>query len=178
MTPRTLTFIILAAVVSLISPVSAKEKKIPARTWKTVVDYVVANGAERKLSAPTIKLLGFDAAEITTKALRYKSDDSPDKMSHAIYVISAKGADGKSSPKEIVMGYRVAVTKDGVKSIDDYFLRTDLSGHIISAATSKGPAGHVTETILSTESPEAIAIYKVEQTIHLKTMDMKRLSPK
>lgn len=108
--------------------------------------------------------------------MRYKSDDSPDKMSHAIYVISAENENGKSFPKEIVMGYRVAVIKDGVKSINDFLLRTDLSGQIISAATSKGPAGHVTETILSKESPEAIEIYKTEETMHLKTMDLKTFS--
>ncbi len=179
MTPRTLTFILLATLVGFGAPVSAKEKKAPAaRTWKNVVDYVLANGADRKIKLPGSKLLGYDSEEVPTKALRYKSDDSPDGKGHAIYVISALDKDGKSSPKDMVLGNRIAVTKDGVKSINDFIVRTDLNGKIISAATLKGPATSPIETILPVDSAEVIAGFRGEQTIHLKTMDFNKFSSK
>jgi len=179
MTPQTLTLIILASLIGFGVPVSAKEKNAPAaRTWKNVVDYVLANGADRKLKLPGTKLLGYDSEEVPTKALRYKSDDSPDGKGHAIYVISALDKDGKSSPKEMILGNRIAVTKDGVKSINDFIVRTDLNGKIISAATLKGPASKPIETILLVDSPEVAAGFKGEQMIHLKTMDFNKFSSK
>lgn len=171
----------MAAMIGFASPAYAKpkEKKKPvkqtARTWKNVVDYVIANGSDRKLKAPTTKLLAFNSDEVETKALRYKSDDSPDKMSHAVYVISVE-QDGKPTPSEIILGNRISVTKDGVKSINDFLVRTDLTGKIISAATSKGPPGQVVENILAPDSAEAIAGYKAEQEIHLKKMAIQKLT--
>lgn len=173
----------MAAMIGVASPASAKakEKKKPAtkqvtRTWKNVIDYVIANGSDRKLMAPTTKLLGFTSEEVRTKALRYKSDDSPDKMSHAVYVVSDE-QDGKLTPREIVLGNRISVTKDGVKSINDFLVRADLNGKMISAATSKGPAGQVVEKVLAPDSGEAISGFKGEQDVHLKTMDLRKLTP-
>ena len=172
----------MAAMIGLASPASAKpkdKKKVgkeqATRTWKNVIDYVMVNGSDRKLLAPTTKLLGYNSDEVLTKALRYKSDDSPDKMSHAIYVIS-EVQDGKSAPREIILGNRISVTKNGVKSINDFLVRTDLNGRIISAATSKGPSGHVVESILPPDSDEAIIGHKAEQKIHLQTMDLRKLT--
>lgn len=180
---RTLALAVLATSLAFGSSASAKEKtekKKPARqaarTWKTVVDYVFANGTARPLKAPLSRNLGFDSDEIATIALRYKSDDTPDKMTHALHVISAKDKEGKSYPAEFVLGNRISVQKDGVKSIDDFFLRTDLNGRIIAAFTSKGPAGHVIENKLAPDSPEAIATFKAEAKMHLKTMDLQKLS--
>lgn len=177
MTPRTLTFVILAASLALGSPVSAKDKPAKAeRTWKMVIDYVLANGTERKLQLPTTKLLGFESEEIATKALRYKSDDAPDKIGHAVYVVLIQDKDGNTLPHEIVLGSRAAVIKDGVKSINHFLVRTDLNGKIISAASIKGPADHFIEKTLLPESKEAIAGHKSELEIHLRTMDLQKLT--
>lgn len=173
--------VLLATLVGLGTPVSAKdkEKKAPAaRTWKNVVDYVLANGADRKLKMPGTKLLGFDSEEVPTKALRYKSDDSPDGKGHAIHVISTLDKDGKPSPREIVLGNRVAVTRGGVKYIDDFIVRTDLNGKLISAATLKGPATNPVEAIIPVDSTETVSGFKGEQRIHLNTMDFVKFSDK
>lgn len=70
MTPRPLNFMILAAVVAISSFVSAQdEKRSGVRTWKTVVDYVFANGTDKTLKAPIPKNLGFNLEAISTKAL-------------------------------------------------------------------------------------------------------------
>lgn len=178
MLPRILSLVLMAATIASTSPASAEPKekakaarKQAARTWKNVVDYVIANGSDRELLSPTTQLLGFNSEEVATKALRYKSEDSPDKMSHAVYVISDE-RDGTPAPREIVLGNRISVTKDGVKSINDFLVRTDLTGKIISAATSKGPAGQVKETILSPNSPIAVAGFNNERTIYLETVDL------
>ena len=97
-------------------------------------------------------------------------------MGHALYVISVKDNEGRFLPKEIVLGNRIAIQKEGVKSINDFLVRTDLNGKIIAAVISKGPAGHVVENKLAPDSPEAIAGYKAEEMIHLKTMDLQKLS--
>jgi hypothetical protein len=182
MPPRILAFIFLTAVLAFGSPVSAKEKKTAAkasvRTWKTVVDYVLANGVDRTLKAPLSRKLGFDSDAVATKALRYKNDDTPDKKTHAVYVLYTQDKDGKQIPKEFVLGNGIVVVKDGIKSVEDLFIRADLSGKIITAITSKGPSGQIEEIVLAVDSPAAIAGFKAEQSVHLNTMDLKKLSKK
>lgn len=175
MTPRTLTFIILTALVGIAPPISAKDKKNPARTWKTVVDYVFANGTERTIKGPLSRHLGFESDVVVTKALRIKLSDSPDNKNHAFYVISSEDSQGKPLPKQFVVGNAVVVKNDGPKSVDDFFVRADSNGNIIAAVSSKGPAGQVQETVLTPDSPEAVAGLKSEQTIFLKTIALEKL---
>lgn len=170
----------MATTLALASPAAAKDKSKPAkpaaRTWKTVVDHVLANGTPRPLRAPLSRQLGFNSDDVATTALRYKSSDTPDKMTHSVHVVTAKGADGKSIPMEIVLGSRATHEKDGVKSIDDFFVRTTLDGRITAAFSSKGPAGNVVEQKISPDSPAALAAFKIEETIHLKSMSLQKLS--
>lgn len=76
---------------------------------------------------------------------------------------------------EFILG-NAAVVDKRTRSVEDFFLRVDLDGRIIAAATSIGPEGLVHQTILSPDSPDAIAGFKAEQAIYLKSMDLNRLT--
>ncbi len=142
----------------------------------TVVDYVLANGMGRTLKAPLTKNLKFESDAVSTKALRYKLGDSPDKKNHAFYVVFTGNEDGKLVPKEFVVGSAFVVKNDDAKSVEDFFLRVDLNGNIVAAVSSKGPSGKVIETIHPPDSQEALTALKAEKLLHLKTMDLEKLS--
>lgn len=177
MSSRIVIFTILAGAMMSAPASAAESKKAPGRaprTWKAVAEHVLANGADRTLKAPLTRDLGFDADVVATKALRYRPEDSPDRKSHAIYVISAPGQDGKLTPKEFILGNGFEIDQNGAKIVEDIFLRADLSGKLVAAARSKGPAGHAEEKKLPRSS--AAAAFEAERRIHLRAMDLNKLS--
>lgn len=189
MVPRTLTLIILATLITLGSPVSAKEKKKPAKqtattpkklekiTFRQIADYVLKNGDDQTIDAPISRNLGFTSDEITTKALRHKSKVSPDKKSHGFYVIFSKDADEHLIPMEIVLSNtRITVGSDGAKYVEGFNAKLDLNGHLLAAVNSKGPSNNVIQYPITPDSPEAIALYKDEASIHLEKMEMTTLT--
>jgi hypothetical protein len=170
---------IVAAVFAGAPSSAAEAKKAPGRaprTWKAVADYVLANGSDRTLKAPLTRDLGFDSDAVATKALRYRPEDSPDRKSHAFYAISAPGKDGKPALKGFILGNGFEADQNGAKIVEDIFLRADLDGKLIAAARSKGPAGHAEEKKLSRSSPAAVKTFDVERKIHLRTMDLTKLT--
>lgn len=189
MAPRTLALVILAALIALAPPVSAKEKKKPVKqaatapkksekiTFRQIADYVLKNGDDQTIDAPISRNLGFTSNEIKTKALRHKSKVSPDKKSHGFYVIFSKDADERLIPMEIVLSNtRITVGSDGAKYVDGFNAKLDLNGHLLAAVSSKGPSSNVTQHPLAPDSPEAIALYKDEASIHLEKMEMTTLT--
>ncbi|MBI4062186.1 MAG: hypothetical protein HY403_12250 [Elusimicrobia bacterium] len=169
----------LAASLLTLTPPPAVGSPIPAqhtRTWETLAKYVLTNGTDRVLRAPLSKNLGFESDTVTTRALRYKSDDTPDKKTRALYVISTQSKDGKLIPKEIVLGNAAIVKRNGAKYVDGFDVRINLTGKLIAAVNSEGPMGLVEQTKLASDTAETIAAYKAEELIHLRIMDLRKLS--
>ena len=189
MPPRTLALIILASLIALAPPVSAKEKKKPAKQTETapkksekvafrqIADYVLKNGDDQTIDAPLSRNLGFTSDEIATKALRHKSKVSSDKKSHGFYVTFSRGKDEHLIPMEIVLSNaRITIGSDGAKYVEGFDAKLDLNGHLLAAVSSKGPFGKVIQSPMAPDSPEAIALYKDEASIHLEKMEMTTLT--
>src|SRR3989338_3800002 len=111
MTFRSFVFVLLASLIAFASPASAKPKekakpakKQVARTWKVLVDYVLKNGGEDSIKAPSARTLGYDSNEVFAKSLGLDQDKSKDNRDHSVFVVYEKGAKGDLIPKEIVLG--------------------------------------------------------------------------
>ena len=141
-----------------------------------IAEHVIKNGTERKLKAPLSRNLGFNQDVVVTRAMRHKSDASPDNKSHAFYVIYSTGKDGKLAPQEIVLGNAQIIERDGQKYVDGFDARTDLKGNLLAAVKSSGPAGQVAQNPLPTDSQAAIDAFNAERSIHTEKLDVSKLT--
>lgn len=180
MTPRTLTFVILAAALAAGSPLSAKEKTKPAkkaaRTWQTVVDYVFKNGGEDSITAPASRTLGYEADEVFAKSLGLDEDKSKDGREHTVFVIYEKDGNGVPKYKDIVLG-SIKITGSGPKTeVDSYRIRISLKGKLNQGMHATGMVGEVVQQPLSADSKELTMVFKSESNLILKELDLAQLT--
>jgi RNase P/RNase MRP subunit p29 len=180
MTPRTLSFAVLATLLAFGSPTFAKDKPKPmkdsGRTWKTVAEHVLKNGAESTLKAPSSRMLGFDSDAVPAKALRIKSGVSKDKKEHAVHVTFDKNEKGKLIPKDIILGVTLVNETPSGKTVEGYKIRVKLDGSIVSVMRAGGIVGEVKQTMVAPDSEEALTVYKSESTLHLKDNKLEQLT--
>lgn len=173
----------MAAVIGFASPASAKPKekskagKKVTRTWKTLVDYVLKNGGEDSIKAPSAHTLGYDSDEIFAKSLGLDSDKSKDGRDHSIFIIYAKDETGTVTPKEIVLGNILIKEANSIKEIDSYRIRMTLNGTLIKGMHATGIVGEVVQQSLGPDSKELQAMHKQESDFHLKTVDLAKMTP-
>lgn len=180
MAPRTLSLVALASLLAFGSPVSAKEKKKPAkqaaRTWKTVVDYVFKNGDEDPVMAPASRTIGYDSDEVNARSLGIDQAKSKDGRDHSIFITYEKDGAGTSIPKEIVLGSIHVKESDSKKEIDSYRMRMSLDGGLISGMHATGIVGQVVQQALPADSKELLAVFKKECGLYLREIDLSQLT--
>lgn len=184
MPPRILSFVIMAAIIGFASPASAKdkEKKKPAkeqsaRSWKMMVDYVLKNGGEDSIKAPSAHTLGYDSDEVFAKSLGLDSDKSKDGRDHSIFIIYTKDEKGTVIPKEIVLGNILVKEANSIKEIDSYRIRMTLNGTLIKGMRATGIVGEVVHQSLGPDSKELKSWHKQESDFHLKIVDLAKMTP-
>lgn len=180
MTPRTLTFVILTALVAFGSPLSAKDKKksekSSARTWKTLIDHVVKNGDEDPIQGSTARTLGYESDYVYAKSMGIDTEKSTDNREHGVYVVCDKNKSGALIPKEIVLG-AISVKETGSeKVIDGFRVRMSLDGKVIRGMHATGVVGHVVHEILQKDSKTLLSVYKAESSLYLNKIDLAQLT--
>ena len=169
--PRAMIRLSLCAVLVVSAcPVSAA-KPPAAKSWKFVIERVMAKGVERPIKAPTAKNLGYDRDEVGAKTLRIKSAVSADKREHSVAIVY-----DKTIAKELVLGTMLVTDTPKGKSIDGYRLRAKLDGTVISAMHSSGIVGEVEQTVLKPDSPEVKALLAAESELYLKKTPLDQLT--
>lgn len=180
MIPRFLPSAFLAALVTFGSPSAAKEQTKPAkqtaRTWKSIVEYVLKNGGEDSIKSPSARTLGYNSDEVFAKSLGLDQDKSKDGREHNIFVIYEKNETGTLTPKEIVLGSIRVTTVDSKKRVDSYRMRTSLDGVLIRGMHASGVAGHVVQEALPADSKALQAVFKAERQLNLKDLDLATLT--
>jgi hypothetical protein len=180
MAPRTLALIILATLIAFGSPVSAKEKKKPAkqttRTWKTLADYVLKNGDKDSIKSPTARTIGYNADVIETISLGIEDDKSKDGREHNLEILYEKNGKGVLKPKEIIIGTVLEKEVNSRKEIDGYEIRMTLDGTPIQGMHATGIVGHVIQQVLMPDSKELQTVIKAESTLYLKEIDLEQLT--
>jgi hypothetical protein len=180
MAPRTLALIILATLIALGSPVSAKEKKKPvkqaARTWKILIDHVIKNGDEDPIQGSTARTLGYDSDDVYAKSLGIDENKSKDHREHGIYIVCEKDKSGSLTPREIVLGSISVKEVDSQREIDSYRVRMSLDGKVIQGLHATGIVGHVIQEALQRDSKTLLSIYKAESSLYLKEIDLAQLT--
>lgn len=176
-----LALVVLAPLAVHAAPAPAKEKKAPAkqavRTWKTIVDYVLKKGGEDSIRSPSAHTLGYDSNEVFAKSLGLDQEKSTDGREHTVFVIYEKDAKGELGAKEIVLGSIRVTGPDSEKRIDSYRIRMTLDGKVIQGMHATGIVGEVVQQTLPPDSKELLAVYKKETDLHLKEMDLAKLTP-
>lgn len=159
---------------------AAKEKKKAAkqaaRTWVTLVDYVLKNGGEDSLKAPATRTLGYDSDEIFAKSMGIDNDKSKNGLDHSIYIITDKSDSGISNPKEIVLTTTRVKERDSQKEIDGFEIRMTLAGVPIRGLRATGIVGHVIQQALPPDSKELISVHRNESSFYLKDIDLAKLT--
>jgi hypothetical protein len=169
MSPRILSVIFFAAALAFGSPASA-------RTWKTVADYVLKNGAENAIKAPSSRLLGFDSDAVPARSMRIKSTASKDKKEHAVHIAYTKDDNGALTPNDVVLTSTLVSEKAGVKSVEGYKIRAAFDGRIISVMRAAGVVGEVEQSSVPIDSKDALALYKSESKVYLKDNKLEQLT--
>jgi hypothetical protein len=169
MPPRTLFLIIFAAVLGFGSTASA-------RTWKTVAEYVLKNGAQSTLKAPSSRMLGFDSDAVPSRGLRIKAEAAKDKKEHAVHATYESDERGVMTPKEIVLGVTLVSETAGKKAVEGYKMRITLDGKIVAVMRAAGVVGEVEQTAVAPDSKEALAVYGAESRLHLKANALEQLT--
>jgi hypothetical protein len=184
MTSRIFAFVLMAAVIGFASPASAKPKektkpakKQVARTWKVLVDYVLKNGGEDSIKAPSAHTLGYDSNEVFAKSLGLDQDKSKDGYEHTIFIVYEKDAKGTLTPKEMVLGSIRVTGDESEKRIDSYRIRMTLDGTVIQGMHASGIVGEVVQESLPPDSKELLSVFKKEKELHLNEIDLATLTP-
>ena len=178
----TLAFVVIAAVTASSAPAPAKPKekakavKPAARTWKTLVDYVMKNGGEDSIKAPSAHTLGYSSNEVFAKSLGLDQDKSKDGREHTIFVIYNQGEKGSLVPEEIVLGSIRVTGNESMKRIDSYRIRMTLDGKVLQGMHASGIVGEVVQESLPPESQELLSIFAKERDFHLKEVDLSKLT--
>jgi hypothetical protein len=180
MSPRILLLATLTILFAFGSPVSAKEKKKPAkqaaRTWKTVADYVVKNGDEDSIKAPTARNIGYASDAIDTISLGIESEKSKDGREHNFEVVYEKDEKKVLKPKEIIIGTMLVKEAESKKEIDGYEIRLSLDGTPIRGMHATGIVGHVIQQVLPPDSKDLLIVLKAESALYLKEIDLAQLT--
>lgn len=166
-----LPLLLLAAVL----PARAADRK-PAKTWATLIEFVLKNGAEDPVMAPSARELGYDADEVAAWSMRVVSKKSPDGKEHRFYVVYEKDAAGARKPKEIVLSVLESQTKDGKHFIHSYRVRLSSGGKLLRGKRAAGFLGEVVQSVLPNDSPELLGVYKGEKDFYFKTLDWAQLT--
>lgn len=181
MAPRTITLILLAALIAAAPPVSAKEKKKSvkqaSRTWKTIVDYVFKNGTEWPIKAPTSRTLGYDLDEVKAKGLSIDDDKSKDGKEHSICIVYVVDEKGVSRPEGIDIGTMLVKEIGSTQEINGYQIRMSLDGAPISGMHATGLVGQVKQVALKPDSNEIKGVLAAETDLYLKTIMLSQLLP-
>lgn len=183
MAPRTLILVILATLIGVAAPISAKdkaEKKKPAkqaaRTWNTIVDYVLKKGGEDSIHASAAQALGYESKEVPAKSLGLDPEKSKDGRDRGIFIVYNKSEKGDLIPKEIVLGSILVKEENSVKEIDSYRIRMALDGTLIRGMHAAGIVGQVVQQSLPSDSKELLSLYKKESVFYLKEVDLGKLT--
>lgn len=183
MPPRPAHLIVLAALLVLGSPLAAKDKKSSrpapppeARTWGTVVDYVLKHGGDKEIKGPSNKLLGLDKGSLPAKALRIKSASAKDQREHSVLVGYSKTKSGVLFPTILLIGVVEVTTTDSARSVDGYKIRLSTSGSMISMMRAAGAVGSVKQRSISIDSKDATATFRAEEAFYLKGIKLDQLS--
>lgn len=184
MTFRSFVFVLLASLIAFASPASAKPKekskpakKQVARTWKVLVDYVLKNGGEDSIKAPSARTLGYDSNEVFAKSLGLDQDKSKDGREHTIFIIYEKDDKGTLTPKEIVIGSIRVTGGESDKHVDSYRIRMTLDGTVIQGMHASGIVGEVVQESLSPDSKVLQSVFNKEKELQLNEIDLKTLTP-
>ncbi|MBI5246605.1 MAG: hypothetical protein HY923_05445 [Elusimicrobia bacterium] len=163
-----------------VSPASAKDSKKPAkqaaRTWKTVIDYVMKNGADDAIIASAARTIGYGSDAVDSKALCIEDDKSKDGWEHDIDIVYEKDDKGIIKPKELVIGTIKVKTSGENQEIESYRIRVSLDGSPIRGMRATGLVGHVVQTPLPGDSPELLRIFKKESSLYLREIELTSLT--
>jgi hypothetical protein len=175
-----LALVLLAPLAVHAAPAPAKEKKAPAkqavRTWKSMVDYVMKNGGDDSIKAPSAETLGYASKEVFAKSLGLDQEKSKDGREHTIFVIHEKSAKGELTPKEIVLGSIRVTGHESEQRIDSYRIRMTLDGKLIQGMHATGIVGEVVQQTLPPDSKELLGVFKKESDLQLKEIDLATLT--
>lgn len=172
----------MAAVIGSASPASAKPKdkakpakQIP-RTWRAVAEYVLKNGVEDSIKAPTARNIGYDADVIVTFSLGIEEAKSKDGREHNFEVVYSTNAKGVKQPKEIIIGTMLVKDSPANKEIDGYEIRLTLDGNPIRGMRATGIVGQVVQQVLPPDSKDLQAVLKAEKSLYLKEIELAQLT--
>ena len=176
-----MTLRFLAVVVTMLLSVGPAHSAKPAakaasvRTWKTLIDHMLANGSVDYIKAPTSRTLGFDSDKVEVKGLYLKSGDSSDGREHSFEVVYDMTDKKVVLPREIVIA-RIRITeKNPIKDIDANRLRLSLDGNPIKGMHASGIVGKVKQVALNGDSLEAKEFLAAERKFWLKEVDLAKL---
>jgi len=141
-----------------------------------LAEFVLKNGSENPIKAPSSKTLGYEEDVVAAKGLRIKASASKDNKEHAVYVTYASDDKGELSAKDMVFGVIQVKETAGRKSIDGYRMRIKLDGTIVTVMKAAGAVGAVKQELISPKSKEAVLAYNSEKIFFLKDSKLEQLT--
>ncbi|MBI4677519.1 MAG: hypothetical protein HY748_08050 [Elusimicrobia bacterium] len=143
------------------------DKKPKTRILQELIALVLAQGKERAVKSPSAENLGLTPGA-ATKAIRYKTDISPDEKEHAFEVLYSMTGEATGKPYGLVWSRTKVSRKEGIKVIDEsWTLRLSTECVLQAAFKAEGKEGAVVQTKYPTDSSEAQRIFEQERRFYL-----------
>ena len=160
-----------------ISAQSSKKKSsstLQAALMK-IAEYVLVNGVDKDIKAPTSRTLGYDVDVLPTKALRQKSDVAFDKQEHSFHVILNTNTKSKNRIDALILSHALVTERESRKHVDLLDAKISPSGELLILMRVVGFAGDVKRTKLDINSKEAKVLFKTELDYQLTRIDFNSL---
>lgn len=156
--------LLLAAAVAVHAASGAGAKKAaakqPKRTLETLIATVIEKGVTKTDAIPVLADSG-DGPTVTTRAVRYKKESTPDGKMHAFAVVQQD-----SQPSALIWTVLKREQRSDGRYIDGYELWVSTTGDLIRAWRAHGKVGEQIGERLTKQDPLAVAAFEQEKRFY------------